>query len=118
MTKKLLIVENHAEFRKAVRKYLETQKANFDIFEAPSAETAIDEVIRLKPDIVLMDIRLPQMNGMEAAKRIKALHPSIVIIVLTMFATDDLAKQRSTVAAFIDKSRLYEDLMPTIHKYT
>ena len=115
---KILMVEDHEAFRSVVRHYLDTQKTEFEIREVSSAEAAIDEASEFKPDMVLMDVRLPDMNGIEAAQRIKSIHPPSIIIVLSMFATKEWVRQRNgVVTAFVDKNRLWDDLMPLLNKY-
>ena len=83
-----------------------------------STEVSIQDTTVFKPDIVLMDVRLPDMNGIEAAQRIKSIHPPSIIIVLSMFATKEWVRQRNgVVTAFVDKNRLWDDLMPLLNKY-
>jgi len=116
MNKRLLIVEDHADFRKIVKAYLESQKLNLEIRDVESAEEAIEEAGRFKPDIILMDIRLPNMNGIEAATEIKKALPNCEIIVLTVFETAGFRAifKSKDIAAYIGKSELYEKLVPRL----
>ncbi|OGX31041.1 MAG: hypothetical protein A2787_01200 [Omnitrophica WOR_2 bacterium RIFCSPHIGHO2_01_FULL_48_9] len=115
---KILIVEDHEDFREIVKSYLQSQDLNIELFEAASGELGIVKALREKPHIVLMDIRLPNINGIDAANRIRQYLPDCKIIILTMFET---AAFRSTfksdgIAAYIGKSELYDKLGPLLKK--
>ncbi len=116
---KILIVDDHDTFRETVKDYLKIQGLNVEIFEANSAELAIVKALREKPDIILMDIRLPEMNGIDAAGRIKGYLPKCEVIILTMFETEAFKKvfKSDKVSAYIGKSELYEKLVPTIKRF-
>ncbi len=118
MSKKVLIIEDHDEFRQTVRTFLNTQDNSLQVYEASSGELGISKALREKPDIVLMDIRLPQMNGIEAADEIKKYLPNCKIIALTMFETAAFreAFKSKNISAYIGKSELQEKLMPFIQK--
>ncbi len=114
MAKKVLIVEDYKEFRVMVKNYLETQNLDFQISEADSGEMGILAAVKEKPDIVLMDIRLPDMNGLEAASEIKKRIPECEIIILTMFETEAFRSvfKSNHISAYIGKSELYDKLIP------
>ncbi len=118
MRKKILIIEDHDAFRQVVRDYLLKQDFESDIFEAPSGELGVVKALREKPDIILMDIRLPGLNGIDAATRIKQYLPKCDIIVLTMFETKAFKKvfKSDDVIYYIGKSELYEKLVPAIKR--
>ncbi len=118
METKILLVDDNVDFRKVVRYYLEGQDVDFRIFEAGSGEKAVSFVAQKNPEVVLMDIRLPEMNGIETAGRIKELDPYCNIIILTMFETEELKKvyRKGNFTAFISKSDIYERLMPILKK--
>ena len=118
MPGKILIIEDHDDFRSVIRKHLESQPLDLEIFEASSGELGISKALREKPQIILMDIRLPGISGMEAAGKIKKFLPAVEIIVLTMFETDAFQKVFKTddVTVYIGKSELYERLVPEIKK--
>ena len=71
MTPRILIVDDSNEFRKTLRNYLQNQDSKFEILEANSGETAIAMAIENKPEVIIMDVWLPRMNGMDAAECIK-----------------------------------------------
>ena len=114
----MLIIEDHEDFRSTVKSYLEMQEIGLEIFEADSGELGIIKALREQPHIVLMDIRLPGISGIEAAGRIKGYLPKCDIIVLTMFETVAFKKvfKSDNIAAYIGKSELYDKLVPVIQK--
>jgi len=81
----ILLAEDHVVVRESVRQFLE-REANFEVVgEAGDGEEAVQMASRLKPDVIVMDISMPKLNGIEATKRIKALQPSAVILILTAY---------------------------------
>lgn len=113
---KILIIEDSNDLRKVVRNLIEKENMYFTIFEASSGETGIAKAICEHPDIVLMDIALPGINGIEATKRIKEKLPNWKIIVLTMMSLLDIKEMYETknISALIAKKDLFEKLLPTI----
>ena len=118
MAKKILIVEDHKDFRETVKNFLEGQNLDLQISEADSGEMGIGIAVKEKPDIILMDIRLPDMNGLEAASEIKKRIPECLIILLTMFETEAFRSvfKSNDIAAYIGKSELYDKLIPQIRE--
>ena len=118
MIKRILLIEDHDDFRDTVRDFLKTQDPELEIFEADCGESGIVQALKEKPDIVLMDIRLPNANGIETAGDIKKHLPECKIIVLTMFATESFRKifHTSDIMAYLGKGELYEKLMPLVHQ--
>jgi DNA-binding NarL/FixJ family response regulator len=85
----VLIVDDHLVLRSGLKLLLELEDGIEVLGDADSAETAMLKASELQPDVILMDIQLPAMNGIEATKRIKATNPRILILMLTMFQDDD-----------------------------
>ncbi len=119
MAKKILLVEDYDDFRKTVREYLKSQDESLEIYEAVSGELGIVTALREKPDVILMDLRLPNINGIETAGRIKKHLPHSKIIALTMFESETFreAFKSNDISDYIGKSELYEKLMPLLQKY-
>jgi len=81
----ILLVEDHVVVRESVRQSLERQ-ANFSVVgEAGDGEEAVRMAKELRPDVIIMDISLPKINGIEATKQIKAFQPSAIVLVLTAY---------------------------------
>ncbi len=114
----ILIVEDHKDFRNAVRHFLEVSHVNAELLEASSGEQAVLLAKQSKPQIILMDFWLKGMNGIEAATQIKASVPDCSIIMLTMFDVKDVQPLvgREIIKEFINKSDLCDKLVPSINK--
>lgn len=87
---RLLLVDDHALFRDGLRALLEHNPDLVVVGEAGDGVSAVQLVLDLQPDIVLMDLHLPQLGGVEAIEKIISLWPGARIIVLTMYLDDDL----------------------------
>lgn len=85
---RILLVEDHALVREVTKDILDRQPDFQIIAEAGDGEEAIQLASEFCPDLIIMDIELPKINGIEATKRIKASHPSISIIVLSAYDND------------------------------
>jgi DNA-binding NarL/FixJ family response regulator len=109
---RVLIVDDQAPFRRAARAVV-TATPGFDVVgEAESGEDAVAAVDELAPGLVLMDINLPGINGIEATRRITTAHPATVVMLLSTYQAADLpADARSCGAArYVNK----EDFGPQI----
>ena len=71
----------------------------YAVTTASSAVAAVRVVSQTRPDLVLMDVRMPGLNGVEALKTLKALAPELAVIMMTAFARDDLAEEARRAAA-------------------
>jgi len=86
---RVYIADDHQIVRRGIRQLLSTEAGIEVVGEASNGRDAVMDMDKLKPDIVLMDLVMPVMDGIEAIRQIKTGHPSIQILVLTSFATDD-----------------------------
>lgn len=83
---RVVIADDHPLFRAGVRERLEQFPALVEVVgEAGDGEEAFAEASRLRPDVVLLDISMPRANGIEATRRIKAAHPEIGVLILTVY---------------------------------
>jgi len=116
MKKKILLVDDHDDFRTTVKDYLIGHNLGLEIFEANSGEMGVLKASCVKPDIVIMDINLPNENGFVAARQIVEDHPDCVIIILTLFDVKAFKKiaDKVKVKAFIGKNEVYNKLLPVI----
>jgi NarL family two-component system response regulator LiaR len=88
-TIRILITDDQAIVRKGIRALLATENGLEVVGEAQSGAEAVDMTSRLRPDVILMDLMMPEMDGIEAIKRITTDESTARILVLTSFATDD-----------------------------
>ncbi len=87
MAKRILVVDDHPLFRDGIVSLLKA--AGMDVVgEASNGQEAVTETLRLHPDLVLMDINMPDMSGLEALRQIKSEAPSIQIVMLTVSDED------------------------------
>ncbi|MBN2983750.1 response regulator [Cohnella algarum] len=84
----ILIADDHPMFRHGVRSVLESAEDMLVVGEATTGDEAVVMALELKPDVVLMDIRMPGRNGIEATAAIKAEAGDVKILLLTMFKDD------------------------------
>ena len=85
---RILIVDDHAHAREGIREILEEYEDFVIVGEGKNGEEAIKLTEELMPDIILMDIQMPVMNGLEATKRIKLKFPYVKIVMITV--SDDI----------------------------
>jgi CheY-like chemotaxis protein len=112
----VLLVYDHAMVRQGLRAILEGYADVTIIGEAEDGMQAVAMAAELKPDVVIMDINLPHIDGIEAIKRIKAAQPMIVIIGLSVINSAHLvqAMKDAGAATFISKDAAVEQLHDTI----
>ena len=89
MAIRLLLVDDHVVVRSGLRMLLENEADVEIVGEAGTAGEALTAVANLKPDLVLMDIGLPDMSGIDAAREIKRLHPATAIVALTIHESEE-----------------------------
>ena len=99
-TIRILIADDHAVVRRGLRSLIQTEKDLLVIGEASNGIEAVESTLRLKPDVVIMDLIMPEKSGAEAIAEIMAQIPETRIIILTTFGTvDDMAKAIESGAA-------------------
>ena len=86
---RLLIADDHAHFRAGIRALLLTETDMEMIGEATTGNEAVERASLLQPDVVLMDLNMPGMNGIEATRQIVLGSPHIAVLVISMFEDDD-----------------------------
>jgi len=86
---RILIVDDHAIVRKGIHALLSKEQGMQVVAEATDGEEGVTQAKALKPDVVLMDLVMPKLDGIEATRQITAQVPGVRILVLTSFATDD-----------------------------
>ncbi|MFQ5854300.1 MAG: response regulator [Anaerolineae bacterium] len=113
---RVLIVDDHALFREGIRLILQGE-ANIEVVgEAADGQAAIDAVQALEPDVVLMDVTMPEMGGLEAARQIKRGFPESQVLMLTMHESDDYFFRSLSAGAsgYVLKEAVSADLITAI----
>jgi NarL family two-component system response regulator LiaR len=85
---RILLADDHAIVREGTRRVLEDEDDMEVVAEAGDGEEAVKQATRLKPDIAIIDIAMPKLNGIEATKQIKELVPATAVLILTVFDND------------------------------
>ena len=105
--------------RQGLRTVLELADGIRVVGEAGTGPQAIQQAERLKPDVVLMDLEMPELDGLEATRRIKSLRPNTGIIMLTIYddpQTRELAAS-ADVDAFFKKGAPLDQILAAIHRF-
>jgi len=115
-TTRILVADDHPVFRDGIRKLLESETTIELIAEANDGEEAIRLATELKPDVIVMDIIMPKINGIEAAKQIKSVLPTTAILLLSAYDYDSyvLAALQAGVAGFVYKGARSSELLTAI----
>ena len=115
---RVYITDDHPIVRRGIKQLLGTEAGIEVVGEATNGREAIADMDELKPDIVLMDLVMPIMDGIEAIRQIKAKHPEIQILVLTSFATDDkvFPAIKAGALGYLIKDTAPEDLVHAIRQ--
>ncbi|MBL8164066.1 MAG: response regulator transcription factor [Anaerolineae bacterium] len=112
----VLIVDDHPPFRAGLRALLESTPALAVVGDVGSGDEAIRLAAKLQPDVILMDIQMSAMNGIEATRHILTTSPHIAILILTMFEDDDFvfAALRAGARGYLLKGTMKADLLRAI----
>jgi NarL family two-component system response regulator LiaR len=115
---RVLVADDHAIVRKGIRALLATEPDIEVVGEAENGREAVTEVERLQPDVILMDLVMPEVDGIEAIRRITARQPEAHILVLTSFAADDkvFPAIKAGALGYLLKDSSPEDLVQAIHQ--
>ncbi len=113
---RILVVDDDAGFRNRVKDLLVSEPDMEIVGEAADGQEALLKARELKPDLVLMDVRMPGVNGLTATQQLKAELPGIQIIILTLHELQEYreAAMASGSAGYITKRSLYDELVPMI----
>ena len=114
---KLLVADDHEVVRNGVRCLLEAQLGWQVMAEASNGREAVEQAQRVKPDVAVLDIGMPSLNGLEAARQMLKNDPRIKIVILTMHDSDNLIREVLKVGArgYVAKSDAIRDLVTAIN---
>jgi len=110
---RVLLVEDHTMVRAGLRALLERTKDINVLGEASNGQEAIDMTVELKPDVLVMDIMMPRLNGIQAAEQIRDMKLSVNILLLSMYSDEGLVHQalQSGVKGYVLKTSVSEELL-------
>lgn len=117
-TIRILVVDDYEDWRNHVRQLLQTRPEWRVVCEVVDGAEAIEKAGELKPDLILLDIGLPKLNGIQAACRIRQVAPNSKILFLTIDNSLDIqqAALNSGAEGFVHKARSLSQLLPAIDK--
>jgi len=113
---KVLLAEDHVVVREGTRQLLEHEPDMEVVGEAGDGEEAIELTTKLRPHVVIMDIAMPKLNGIEATKQIKTLHPATAVLILTAYDNDQyiFALLEAGAAGYLLKNVRGRDLIEAV----
>jgi DNA-binding NarL/FixJ family response regulator len=113
---RVLIVDDTSIVRAVVRRTLSSDERFVVVGEAVNGRDAIDQTHKCQPDLVLLDLAMPEMDGLEALPHILAVAPYARVIVLSAFSPDQMASQaiQCGALAYLEKNRIAKELVPGI----
>ena len=110
-----LLIDDHAVVRGGVRRALEL-RGSFQIFEAATIAEAFAQIARVNPDLIIVDLNLPDGNGLEIVQWVRSISTQIAIVVLSFNESDDyvLAAMNAGASAFVQKAAPLPELIASI----
>ena len=115
-TVRVLIVDDQVPFRRAAQAVVESTDTFVVVGAVATAEDALTAVAALEPDLVLMDVNLPGIDGMEASRRLRTSHPRMVVILLSSYDEAEFADLSGDcgAAAYLPKSSFGPDRLEVL----
>jgi two-component system, NarL family, response regulator NreC len=113
----VLLADDHPIVRQGLRTLLEGQDGCHVVGEAADGLTAIDLIVRLRPNIAVLDVQMPDLNGLEVARRVREKAPETRVIVLSMHADEPFVLEalRHGVSGYVLKGSATTDLIAAVH---
>lgn len=115
---KILIADDHAILRKGLRRILTEMDEGYDIDEASNGYEVIDKIREMDYDLILLDISMPGLSGLDALKQIKAENPKLPVLILTMHPEEQYALRalKAGASGYLTKESVPDELMNAIRK--
>ena len=116
MTTRILVADDHEVVRRGIRALLESQPGWNVCGEAATGHDAVEQARRLKPDLLVVDISMPGMNGLETIRKIHKTMPQIEILVLTMHESEQMMREALAAGAhgYLSKAEAARDLLAAV----
>ena len=115
---RILVVDDDAAFRQRVKAFFAREADMEVVAEASDGEEAITKAQELKPDVVLMDVRMPGLNGVSATRKLREEMPEVKVIMLSVFDLPEYkdAAMVSGASGYVVKKSMIEALLPEIRR--
>ena len=115
---RVVLVDDHEKVRERLRSLLAQEPDMEVVAEAGNGRTAVETVINLKPDVVVMDVTMPELNGIEATRRIRIEAPEVKVIALSAHAENQLMMGmiQAGASAYLLKKSAVDELVNTIRE--
>jgi DNA-binding NarL/FixJ family response regulator len=116
MSLRILVVDDHAVVRRGVRSLLESHEGWEVCGEATTGREAVAQSLRLRPDVVVMDLSLPELNGLDATRQVLKAAPDTEVLVLTMHHSEQLARDvlQAGARGYVLKADADENLIAAV----
>jgi len=111
---KILLVEDHEIVRKGLHELIDGCSGWKVCGEARNGKEAVEKTLALNPDVVVIDLLMPVMNGIEATKRIRRLCPATKIVMISMYDSQQVVAQKAGVNAYVSKNLTWRHLREAI----
>ena len=114
---RVLLADDHAVVRKGIREFLEEDTTMRVVAEASDGEEALALVARERPNVAVLDIQMPRLNGMDATRRVKKEFPQTRVLILTAYDDDPyiFAALQAGASGFLLKSASSDELVRAVH---
>jgi DNA-binding NarL/FixJ family response regulator len=115
---RILIVDDH-ELARAGLKYVLERQADVEVIgEAASGEAALDLAVRARPDLVLMDVRMPGIDGLETTRRLKRRCPTASVIIMTLYENPEYLSEalKAGAAGYLIKDASHHEVLSTVRR--
>ena len=115
---RVLVVDDNGGFRQRIKEFLASEPDIEVVGEAADGEQAILKAKELQPDVVLMDVRMPGTNGLDATRELKDEMPEVKVIMLSRFDVEEYreAARARGASGYVVKQSLIEELLPAIRR--
>ncbi len=115
---RVLVVDDNAGFRRRIKEFLASKPDIKVVGEAADGEQAVLKTRDLQPDVVLMDVRMPGTNGLDATRQLKNEMPGVKVIMLSRFDLEEYreAARARGASGYVVKRSLIEELVPAIRQ--
>ena len=115
---RLLLVDDHEVVRRGVRSLLLERSGCEICGEAIDGQDAVEKARELKPDLIVMDVSMPRLNGLEATRRIHSFLPMCEVLILSQHESPEMARQALKAGArgYVVKSSISKDLISALSK--